>query len=64
MGEVFQVEDEDSIIRITNSDALIVVDIQYDFVEGGSLGVQGGRDVVPVVNRLIPRFDHVVFTRD
>lgn len=64
MGEVFQVEDEDSIIRITNSDALIVVDIQYDFVEGGSLGVQGGRGVVPVVNRLIPLFDHVVFTRD
>ncbi len=46
------------------SDALIVVDVQNSFIPGGSLAVQGGDEVVPVVNRLAPRFAHVVLTQD
>lgn len=44
--------------------ALLVVDIQNDFVEGGALAVRGGRAVVPVINRLMPLFPLVVGTRD
>ncbi len=44
--------------------ALIVVDLQPDFMPGGPLGVPGGDEVVEVVNRLAPRFDLVVATQD
>jgi hypothetical protein len=33
-------------------DALLVVDIQNDFLPGGALGVPDGDKVVPVVNRV------------
>jgi nicotinamidase/pyrazinamidase len=45
-------------------DALIVVDLQLDFCPGGSLAVPEGDQVVPVVNRLAPRFSTVVTTHD
>ncbi len=44
--------------------ALILVDIQNDFVPGGALAVRQGDQVVPVANRLMPRFDLVVATKD
>ena len=44
--------------------ALILVDIQNDFIPGGSLAVAGGDEVVPVANRLQPLFDLVVATQD
>lgn len=44
--------------------ALIVVDVQNDFVTGGALAVPGGEAVVPVINRLMPRFEVVVATQD
>jgi len=47
-----------------DTDALIVVDVQNDFCPGGSLAVEGGDRVVPEINRLVPLFAHVVFTRD
>jgi nicotinamidase/pyrazinamidase len=34
-------------------DALLVVDIQRDFLPGGALGVRGGDEVVPILNRYI-----------
>jgi nicotinamidase/pyrazinamidase len=37
-------------------DALVVVDVQQDFCPGGALGVTGGDQVVPVLNRYIERF--------
>ena len=43
---------------------LIVVDVQNDFVPGGALAVPRGDEVVPIINRLIARFDHVVLTQD
>lgn len=45
-------------------DALIVVDMQNDFCDGGALAVPGGNAIVPLVNRLIGRHDHVVLTQD
>ena len=44
--------------------ALIVIDVQNDFCPGGALAVTGGDAVVPVANRLMQRFDHVVLTQD
>ncbi len=45
-------------------EALIVIDVQNDFCPGGALAVGGGDAVVPVANRLIGRFDHVILTQD
>lgn len=43
---------------------LLIVDLQNDFVEGGALPVTGGRAIVPLINKLMPRFDHVVASLD
>jgi nicotinamidase/pyrazinamidase len=44
--------------------ALILVDIQNDFCPGGALAVPDGDAVVPIANRLQPRYDLVVATQD
>jgi len=44
--------------------ALILVDIQNDFLPGGALAVPEGDAVVPVANCVQPRFDLVVATQD
>jgi nicotinamidase/pyrazinamidase len=44
--------------------ALILVDLQYDFMPGGALAVPEGDLVVPVANRLQERFDFVVASQD
>ena len=44
--------------------ALLIVDVQNDFLEKGALPVPRGSEVVPVINRLVPLFDFVVFTQD
>lgn len=49
-------------------DALLVVDVQNDFLPGGNLGVAEGDAVVPVLNRYIEAFADkglpIFFTRD
>lgn len=45
-------------------DALILVDIQNDFLPGGALAVPRGDEIIPVVNRLQERFGLVVATQD
>jgi nicotinamidase/pyrazinamidase len=47
-----------------NSSALLVVDVQNDFCPGGSLAVEGGDAVVPVLNAVMPGFAKVVATQD
>jgi nicotinamidase/pyrazinamidase len=44
--------------------ALVLVDIQNDFMPGGALAVPDGGSVVPIANRLMDRFGHVVATQD
>lgn len=44
--------------------ALIVTDIQNDFLPGGALAVPQGDEVVPVANAVQPRFSLVVATQD
>jgi nicotinamidase/pyrazinamidase len=49
---------------IKPDDVLLTIDVQNDFCPGGALAVADGDAVVPVVNRLAQRFDHVVLTQD
>lgn len=51
-------------IEITPRDVLVVVDMQYDFLPGGSLAVAGGDEIVPLINTLAKRFTNVIFTQD
>jgi nicotinamidase/pyrazinamidase len=46
------------------ADALIVVDVQNDFCAGGALAVPGAEGILDNVNRLLPRFQHVLATKD
>ncbi len=44
--------------------ALLLIDIQNDFLPGGALAVREGEQVIPVANRLMPQYELVVATRD
>ena len=52
------------IIRPGESDVLIVVDVQHDFLPGGALAVPDGDAVIAPINRLARAFRHVVLTQD
>lgn len=44
--------------------ALILVDIQNDFMPTGALPVPEGDQIVPIVNALLPKFELVIATQD
>lgn len=44
--------------------ALLLVDIQNDFLPGGALAVPDGDKIIPLVNRLKQHFHHVLATQD
>ena len=51
------------------TDALLVIDLQNDFCpavsgENGRLAVAGGHEIVPSINALAQKFDHVLLTQD
>lgn len=47
-----------------NTNALILVDLQNDFLPGGSLAVSGGDDVIMVANKLMDDFELIIATQD
>lgn len=49
---------------ITDSDVLLVIDVQNDFCPGGALPVERGHHVVPAINRHAMLFRHIVLTQD
>lgn len=49
---------------MNNQHALILVDLQNDFLPGGALGVPGGDEVIPLANRLMDDFEIIVATQD
>ena len=51
-------------IKPGDNAVLIVVDVQNCFVEGGTLPVAKGAEVVPVINRIAPAFGNIVVTQD
>lgn len=50
--------------QLRADDALVVVDIQYDFLPGGSLAVAGGDEIIEPINALSRRFRNVIQTQD
>jgi len=46
------------------TDALLVIDMQNDFCPGGALAVGEGDVIVPLINKLGSRFEHVILTQD
>ena len=51
-------------ISINDQDVLLAIDLQADFMPGGALAVDGGDEIVALVNRLAGRFENVVITQD
>lgn len=51
-------------VRPDAKSALIVVDVQNCFIDGGTLPVKGGAEVVPVINKLAGAFENIVVTQD
>lgn len=46
------------------TDILGLIDVQPTFMPGGELPVADGHAIVPVINRLLPRFAHAFATQD
>lgn len=44
--------------------ALLVVDLQYDFLPGGSLAVKDGDKIIPIINTIQDQFDLIIATQD
>jgi len=44
--------------------ALLIIDVQYDFLPGGALAVKEGDQIIPVINELQKKFDFIVATQD
>src|SRR6202789_3669215 len=51
-------------ISLQPPDALLVIDVQNDFMPGGSLAIKDGDSIVPLINTLAEKFDHVILTQD
>jgi nicotinamidase/pyrazinamidase len=53
-----------SLIAITPTDVLLVIDVQNDFCPGGALAVSKGDAVIGPIHRVAPFFSHIVLTQD
>lgn len=56
-------------MQLRPTDALLVIDVQNDFCPevngvGGALAVAEGDQVVPIINTLALKFEHVILTQD
>jgi len=51
-------------MQLRQTDALLVIDMQLDFLPGGALAVADGDAILPGINALAARFDHVILTQD
>jgi nicotinamidase/pyrazinamidase len=51
-------------MQLRPTDALLVIDMQLDFLPGGALAVTGGNAILPGIHALAARFDHVILTQD
>jgi nicotinamidase/pyrazinamidase len=51
-------------MKLQATDALLVIDVQNDFMPGGALEVTDGDAVVSLINALAKKFDHVILTQD
>lgn len=47
-----------------NNTALLIVDVQNDFIPGGALEVREGDQIIPIINSIQGKFKHVIATQD
>lgn len=50
--------------KMSLSNSLIITDVQVDFCPGGALAVNGGNEIVPLINRIMKNFNRIVATQD
>lgn len=55
---------QDAKVTALPTDALLVIDVQNCFLPGGSLAVNDGQAVIPVINALAKQFRNIVLTQD
>ena len=48
----------------TDNTALLIIDVQNDFMPGGALEVSQGDQIVPIINDIQRYFDLVIATQD
>jgi nicotinamidase/pyrazinamidase len=51
-------------MELQPTDALLVIDVQNDFMPGGNLAIADGDAIIPLINTLAKRFVHVILTQD
>lgn len=51
-------------MELRPTDALLIIDTQIDFMPGGPLAVTEGDVIIPGINALAQRFEHVILTQD
>jgi nicotinamidase/pyrazinamidase len=51
-------------MQLESTDALLLIDLQPDFMPGGALAVADGDEILPLINRLAAKFEHVILTQD
>lgn len=49
---------------MSNQSALLIVDVQFDFLPGGALAVKNGDTIIPVIVELSSGFETIVATQD
>ena len=49
---------------MTKRDALLIVDVQNDFLPGGALAVSSGDQIIPLVNLIQSKFNFIVASQD
>jgi len=51
-------------VTIDEKAALLIIDVQNCFLKGGSLAVDGGNEIIPIINELREEFETVILTQD
>ena len=51
-------------MNLLPTDALLIIDMQLDFLPSGALAVADGDTILPGINALAAQFDHVILTQD
>ena len=49
---------------MAGSSALLIIDVQNDFCEGGALAVPEASKIIPAINAMIPQFETCVLSQD
>lgn len=56
--------EELSAMNIGPEDALVLIDVQNDFMPGGALAVPGGDEILPMIEVMVPMFENLILTQD